>query len=90
MNWFTSLSERIENAAKVHATRRAEAEYHRLLAAYYLHERDKVDPYDSPDAAYRYAYLFDKQIEQEEEEKRIHQLADDAKAKLDALCASSR
>lgn len=81
----TPLDERIEIAAKKHATLLGDVEYHRLLGEYYLTERGKVDPHDSVADAYRFATMFEKWEAEQISEKRGHQLAADAKGQLNAL-----
>lgn len=86
----TPIEERIEIAAKFHLHCLSEVKYHDLLAEYYWQERGKVDPSDTPEAAYRYAYLFSKWRDAQTDAVKHQHRAEDAKAKLDALCASSR
>lgn len=81
----TPLIERIELAVKQVADCRADVEYHRFMANYFLEERLAIDPHGSASLASEYARLFCKQEEHEEEHTVAQRKHRDAHAKLEAL-----
>lgn len=81
----TPLIERIEIAVKQVADCRADVEFHRFMANYFLEERQAIDPYISAALAIEHARLYCKQEEHEEEHTLAQRKYRDAHAKLEAL-----
>ena len=81
----TPLIERIEITVKQVADCRADVEFHRFMADYFLEERQAIDSHASAALASEYARLYRKQEEHEEDHTLAQRKYRDARAKLEAL-----
>ena len=86
----TPVHERIEQAVKTMAERRADVAYHLYMRDYYYDERTKITPQVSAADANEYARLFVKQEEHEAEGKTATRKFDAATAKVEALRKAQR
>lgn len=82
------IHERIEQAVQRRANAAADMEYRRLLAAYYLDERNKLDPSTSVANAYEYARLYEKHMDNLREHDIALRCFKDATGKYEALVKS--